>query len=57
MAIETHNENEERKRRGVERVYRSSQIAVAWEPNLCIHAGNCYRGLPEVFQPEARPWL
>ena len=56
---ESYNENEERKQPGVERVYRNRQgeIAVLWEPKLCIHAGYCFRGLPEVFQPESRPWV
>ena len=57
MESETYNENEERKRPGVERVYRTGQIAVAWEPKLCIHTGNCFRDLPEVFQPQNRPWV
>lgn len=51
------NEDEERKRPGVERVYRNDAIAVSWEPKLCIHAGYCFRGLPEVFQPQERPWV
>jgi CDGSH-type Zn-finger protein/uncharacterized Fe-S cluster protein YjdI len=51
------NEDEERKRPGVERVYRNDAIAVLWEPKLCIHAGYCFRGLPEVFQPQERPWV
>ena len=54
---ETPPENEERKRPGVERIYRNGQIAVLWEPKLCIHAGYCFRGLPEVFQPQNRPWV
>jgi CDGSH-type Zn-finger protein/uncharacterized Fe-S cluster protein YjdI len=54
---ESPNENEERKRPGVERVYRNDQIAVAWEPKLCIHAGYCFRALPEAFQPQNRPWV
>ena len=51
------NQNEARRRNGVERVYENSEIAVLWEPKLCIHAGYCFRGLPEVFQPEGRPWV
>ncbi len=51
------NENEERRQPGVERVYQNGQITVSWEPKLCIHAGYCFRGLPEVFQPESRPWV
>ena len=54
---EPSNEHEGRKRTGVERVYRNASIAVSWEPKLCIHAGNCFRGLPEVFQPQSRPWI
>lgn len=57
MESEPHKTDEERKRPGVERVYRNSQIAVSWEPKLCIHVGNCFRALPDVFQPESRPWL
>ncbi|HEY4693500.1 MAG TPA: (4Fe-4S)-binding protein [Bellilinea sp.] len=48
---------EERKRPDVERVYQNDQIAVYWEPKLCIHVGNCYHGLPQVFNPTARPWV
>ena len=51
------NENEARRQPGVERVYQNGEIAVLWEPKLCIHVGNCFRGLPEVFQPESRPWV
>jgi uncharacterized Fe-S cluster protein YjdI/CDGSH-type Zn-finger protein len=57
MQSEPDNEHEERKRPGVERVYRNNQIAVYWEPQLCIHVGNCFRGLPEVFKPQSRPWI
>jgi uncharacterized Fe-S cluster protein YjdI len=48
---------EERKRAGVAREYRTEQIVVAWEPRLCIHTGHCVRGLPAVFDPQARPWV
>src|SRR5436190_18428994 len=51
------DENEARRRPGVERVYQNSEIAVSWEPKLCIRAGYCFRGLPEVFQPQNRPWV
>ena len=54
---ESPNENELRKRHDVARIYQNDQIAVLWEPKLCIHAGYCFRGLPEVFQPESRPWV
>jgi CDGSH-type Zn-finger protein/uncharacterized Fe-S cluster protein YjdI len=57
MKIESFDENEQRKQPGVARVYRNAQIVVSWEPKLCIHAGNCYRNLPDVFKPQSRPWV
>lgn len=55
MADESNQEA--RKQPGVERTYRGSRIAVRWEPELCIHAGHCFRGAPEVFRPLRRPWV
>ena len=48
---------EERKQPGVERTYRTDQIAVYWEPALCIHTARCLRALPEVFDVHRRPWV
>ena len=59
MENELPPEDEERKRPGVEREYRSrpGEIVVYWEPKICNHTGNCFRDLPEVFQPQNRPWI
>ena len=57
MESEASDRDEERQRPGVERVYRTAQLEVLWEPKLCIHAGNCFRGLPNVFRPQTRPWI
>lgn len=43
--------------RGPRRVYRTGAIEVHWEPQFCIHTGNCVRGLGGVFDPSARPWI
>jgi uncharacterized Fe-S cluster protein YjdI len=40
-----------------ERVYRNERVAVHWNPSRCIHSERCMRGLPQVFQPQARPWV
>lgn len=56
MAEETE-EVEPRKRRGVARTYATDRIEVTWEPRLCVHVGECFLGLPEVFDPRARPWV
>jgi len=39
------------------REYKKDDIAVVWDPELCIHCGICARGLPEVFKPKERPWI
>jgi uncharacterized Fe-S cluster protein YjdI len=39
------------------REYETDEIVVEWRPGLCIHSGNCARGLPEVFDPTRRPWV
>jgi uncharacterized Fe-S cluster protein YjdI/CDGSH-type Zn-finger protein len=57
MENETDTGNEARTQAEVRRIYQNEQIAVYWEPKLCIHSGNCFRGLPEVFQPQNRPWV
>jgi uncharacterized Fe-S cluster protein YjdI len=37
--------------------YEAPGITVHWEPKLCIHVSNCIRTLPQVFDPNARPWV
>jgi uncharacterized Fe-S cluster protein YjdI len=39
----------------VERVYANDRIEVSWEPAFCIHAAECLRGLPAVFDSRRRP--
>ena len=37
--------------------YSNGEVTVVWQPALCIHSGNCARGLPLVFNPRRRPWV
>lgn len=37
--------------------YSNGEVTVVWKPDLCIHSGNCARGLPEVFKPKEKPWI
>ena len=37
--------------------YSNSEVTVVWKPDLCIHSGNCVRGLQEVFNSQKRPWI
>lgn len=37
--------------------YETAQNRVTFDPNVCVHSGNCVRGLPGVFNVRARPWI
>jgi uncharacterized Fe-S cluster protein YjdI/CDGSH-type Zn-finger protein len=37
--------------------YANESIEVEWDSKLCIHTGNCTRGLGEVFDRDRRPWV
>jgi uncharacterized Fe-S cluster protein YjdI len=37
--------------------YSNGEVTIVWKPDLCIHSGNCFRGLPQVFKPKEKPWI
>lgn len=37
--------------------YAGNGIEVEYDVARCIHAAECVHGLPEVFDPNARPWI
>jgi CDGSH-type Zn-finger protein/uncharacterized Fe-S cluster protein YjdI len=37
--------------------YEGRALAVTYDAKRCIHAAECVRGLPEVFDPGAKPWI
>lgn len=39
------------------REYSNEAITVFWDADRCVHSGNCLRGLPGVFDLDARPWI
>lgn len=39
------------------RTYTNGEINVLWDSDLCTHCEACWRGLPSVFNTEARPWV
>lgn len=41
----------------VRKEYSNAEITVIWKPKLCIHAKECVSRLPEVYDPEKRPWI
>jgi uncharacterized Fe-S cluster protein YjdI len=37
--------------------YTNGEVTIIWKPDLCIHSGNCVKGLGEVFKPKENPWI
>lgn len=37
--------------------YDSDAVRITYEPSRCIHAAECVRGLPAVFDTNRRPWI
>lgn len=37
--------------------YRGSGVVVSFDSARCIHAAECVGGLPQVFNPDAKPWI
>lgn len=37
--------------------YIKNGLTVIWQPALCVHSANCVKGLPQVFNPQQRPWI
>ncbi|HEV8357774.1 MAG TPA: (4Fe-4S)-binding protein [Gemmatimonadales bacterium] len=38
-------------------VYETPEITVTFDPAVCIHSGNCVRGLPAVFDVRRKRWV
>jgi len=43
--------------RKVLKKYSNGEVTIIWQNALCIHSGNCVRGLPAVFDTSASPWI
>jgi uncharacterized Fe-S cluster protein YjdI len=39
------------------KIYRGKAVDVAFDADTCIHAAECVRGMPAVFDPERKPWI
>lgn len=39
------------------KAYVAGDVEVSFDPGLCFHAAECVRGLPQVFDTSAKPWI
>jgi uncharacterized Fe-S cluster protein YjdI len=37
--------------------YTNGEVTVVWKPKVCIHSTLCWKGLLDVFNPSAKPWI
>jgi uncharacterized Fe-S cluster protein YjdI len=37
--------------------YSNGELTVVWKPAKCIHAAECVKALPEVYNPNEKPWI
>jgi uncharacterized Fe-S cluster protein YjdI len=42
---------------GEAKAYSATGITVSFDAEVCRHAAECVRGLPEVFDVNKRPWI
>jgi len=42
---------------GQTKSYAGRSVTVRYDAGRCIHAAECVRGAPQVFDPAARPWI
>lgn len=37
--------------------YHKDGFTIVWKPHLCIHAAECVKALPQVYNPKEKPWI
>jgi uncharacterized Fe-S cluster protein YjdI len=37
--------------------YQGKNVVISYDEKICTHAGECVRGLPQVFDPNKSPWV
>ena len=37
--------------------YSNGELTVVWKPQKCVHAGECVKALPNVYNPKQKPWI
>jgi uncharacterized Fe-S cluster protein YjdI len=37
--------------------YQKGDFTIVWKADKCIHSAECVKRLPEVYNPENKPWI
>jgi uncharacterized Fe-S cluster protein YjdI len=37
--------------------YTNGELTIIWKPKTCIHAAECVKRLPQVYNPDLKPWI
>lgn len=37
--------------------YTNGEFTIIWKPGTCIHAAECVKQLPKVYNPKVKPWI
>jgi uncharacterized Fe-S cluster protein YjdI len=43
--------------REIIKAYSKEELTVIWKPKSCIHAAECVKRLPNVYNPNEKPWI
>ena len=43
--------------RDITKKYTANELTIVWKPQLCTHSAKCFHGLPNVFNPDEKPWV
>lgn len=41
----------------IKKNYSNDEITVMWQPHMCTHSKECWKGLLNVFDPREKPWI
>lgn len=43
--------------REIVKEYTNGELTIVWKPKSCIHAAECVKALPNVYNPDEKPWI
>jgi len=41
----------------IKKEYSNGELTIVWKPKTCIHAAECVKALPQVYNPNKKPWI